>query len=80
MKNKLLGRMLSVCSAGTLLFSMADMWALNSYAAEIDIHDFSISDVTMTDDYCTNAFDKEMDYLLSFDTERLLAGFRENAG
>ena len=72
--------MLSVCSAGTLLFSMADMWALNSYAAEIDIHDFSISDVTMTDDYCTNAFDKEMDYLLSFDTERLLAGFRENAG
>ena len=33
----------------------------------------------MTDAYCTNAFSKEVEYLLSFDTNRLLCGFRENA-
>lgn len=33
----------------------------------------------MTDNYCTNAFNKEIEYLLSFDVNRLLAGFRENA-
>lgn len=44
------------------------------------ILDFAIGDVTMTDSYSTNAFKLELDYLLSFDTEKLLAGFRENAG
>jgi len=48
-------------------------------AANIEIQDFGIGDVTMTDRYCTNAFAKEIAYLLSFDTERLLCGFRENA-
>ena len=48
-------------------------------AAELPIADFSLSDVTVTDGYCVNAFSKEVDYLLSFDPERLLAGFRENA-
>lgn len=48
-------------------------------AADIAIEDFSLADITMTDSYCTNAFSKEVEYLLSFDTERLLAGFRENA-
>lgn len=41
---------------------------------------FTIGDVTVTDDYCTNAFEKELDYLFAFDTEKLLAGFRDNAG
>ena len=48
-------------------------------AAEVQIEDFSLGDVTMLDAYCTNAFSKEMEYLLSFDTNRLLCGFRENA-
>ena len=48
-------------------------------AADIAIEDFSIADVTMTDAYCTNAFSKEVEYLLSLDTNRLLVGFRENA-
>ena len=43
------------------------------------IEDFSLSEIRMTDAYCTNAFEKEIDYLLSFDTDRLLVGFRENA-
>ncbi len=49
-------------------------------AAASETIDFAISDITMTDPYCTNAFEKEMDYLLAFDTEKLLAGFRDNAG
>ncbi|MBQ5335016.1 MAG: glycoside hydrolase family 127 protein [Oscillospiraceae bacterium] len=49
-------------------------------AAEIPVSDFSLGDVTMTDAYCVNAFQKEIEYLLSFDTDRLLCGFRENAG
>ena len=49
-------------------------------AAEISIEDFSISAVTMKDEYSVNAFNKEVEYLLSFDNNRLLAGFRENAG
>lgn len=48
-------------------------------AAEIQIKDFSLSDITMLDPYCTNAFSKEIEYLLSFNTDRLLVGFRENA-
>ena len=43
------------------------------------IEDFSLSEIRMTDAYCTNAFSKGIDYLLSFDTDRLLVGFRENA-
>ncbi len=36
--------------------------------------------VTMKDAWCVNALDKEADYLLSLDANRLLAGFYENAG
>lgn len=49
-------------------------------SADMDIQDFPLSDVAMLDSYSTNAFSKELEYLLSFDTNRLLAGFRENAG
>lgn len=42
--------------------------------------EFLLSDVTLTDDYCVNAFEKEVVYLLSFDVDKLLAGFRETAG
>ena len=41
---------------------------------------FELGQVVLTDDYYENAFDKEIEYLLSFDTDKLLAGFRETAG
>lgn len=41
---------------------------------------FSLRNVTMTDSYLVNAFQKEVLYLTAFDTDRLLAGFRETAG
>lgn len=83
MKKRLRKRITAALSAitvfcSTLCIPNADMTKVAAQAA--DIKDFKISDVVMTDDYCTNAFSKEMKYLLAFDTERLLAGFRDNAG
>ena len=49
-------------------------------AAAPNIESFSLSDVKMTDAYTVNAYSKEIKYLLSFDTGKLLAGFRDNAG
>ena len=46
----------------------------------ISISDYAISDVSMTDAYCTNAFKKEIEYLLSLDPDRLLSNFRKNRG
>ncbi len=82
MKHHLLNKLVSVCSAAAVVCSMSVYIPsdIADAADDSNIVDFSISDMTMTDDYCTNAFDKEMAYLLAFDTERLLAGFRENAG
>ena len=36
--------------------------------------------VSLTDSYLANALSKEVSYLLSFDSDRWLAGFRETAG
>lgn len=41
---------------------------------------YALNQVVMKDSYCVNAFDKEVAYLKKFDTDRLLAGFYENAG
>lgn len=41
---------------------------------------FSLRNVTMKDSYLINAFEKEVMYLTAFDTDKLLAGFRETAG
>lgn len=53
---------------------------MTASAADAGIGTFTLADLTVTDGYCTNAFDKEVAYLLSLDTNRLLAGFRDNAG
>ncbi len=42
--------------------------------------EFSLNEVKLTNPYFTNAFAKENEYLLSFDTDKILAGFRETAG
>lgn len=48
--------------------------------AALSIKDFPLENVRLLDDYYINAFEKETDYLLSIDTDRILAGFRETAG
>ncbi len=40
----------------------------------------TFKNISMKDDYCVNALNKEIEYLLSIDTDKMLAGFRENAG
>jgi DUF1680 family protein len=40
----------------------------------------SLKRVTIRDSYLQNAFAKEVAYLTAFDTDKLLAGFRETAG
>ncbi|AIQ57121.1 hypothetical protein PBOR_09390 [Paenibacillus borealis] len=42
--------------------------------------EFRLDQVSISDPYIVNAFAKEIDYLTSFDPDRLLAGFRENRG
>ena len=41
---------------------------------------YSLNQVDVTDAYLTNAEAKDIEYLLSLDADRLLAGFRETAG
>ncbi len=41
---------------------------------------FTLGQVRLTDPYFVNSFEREVDYLLAFDTDKLLAGFRETAG
>ena len=40
----------------------------------------NLKQVSLKDAYCVNALEKEIAYLLEFDADRLLAGFRETAG
>lgn len=40
----------------------------------------SLCKVKVEDAYLANSFEKELSYLMAFDTDRLLAGFRETAG
>lgn len=44
------------------------------------LRDYRLDEVLVKDAYCANAYDKDVAYLLSLDTDRLLAGFYENAG
>jgi len=41
---------------------------------------YNLNQVDVTDAYLTNAEDKDIEYLLSLDADRLLAGFRDTAG
>ena len=44
------------------------------------ISEFNLSKLNMNDAYCENALEKEIDYLLSFDVDRLLYHFRKTVG
>lgn len=48
--------------------------------SNIAVKDFKNTQVEITDDYYVNSYNKEVDYLVSLETDRLLAGFRETAG
>jgi DUF1680 family protein len=54
------------------------MKALNASVA--GLQHFSLDQVQLLSEYQTNAFQKELDYLLSYNLDRLLSGFRETNG
>lgn len=83
MRTEIYSRMTSLGVSAALLLTVTAIPVPKASAAvadDMNIRNFSLKDITMTDEYCTNAFSKEIKYLLSFDNNRLLAGFRENAG
>ena len=45
-----------------------------------NLSDFKLSEVELLDEYEVNAFEKEIAYLKSFDTDKLLKGFNDIAG
>lgn len=53
------------------------MKTMNSPAT---LQHFKLDQVLLLNDYQANAFQKELDYLLSYKADRLLAGFRETKG
>lgn len=53
--------------------------AENTDGSVIAIKNFNNQDVELLDDYYRNSYNKEVAYLVSLDTDRLLAGFRETA-
>ena len=81
MKTKFFSRMTALGLTAAVAGTLADFPSGRVSAADgMNIESFSLADITMSDEYCKNAFGKETEYLLSFDNDRLLAGFRENAG
>ncbi len=49
-------------------------------SAATDLQEFTLADVTMEDEYYTNATQKDVDFLNTFDPDRLLYNFRLTAG
>lgn len=46
----------------------------------LKLHEFRLSQVKLTDPYYLNALTKDIDYLMSLEPDRLIAGFFETAG
>ncbi|MBR4510634.1 MAG: hypothetical protein IKP25_08170, partial [Ruminococcus sp.] len=80
MKTGYVKRIAAVGMSAMMLTISAPLRGIPAQAADDSIRDFSLGDITMTDAYSVNAFNKEINYLLAFDDNKLLAGFRENAG
>ncbi len=53
---------------------------MNKNKVQSKIRSFLLEDVLLTDAYYINANQKEIEYLSSFDVDKLLVGFRETAG
>ncbi|MGN0353305.1 MAG: beta-L-arabinofuranosidase domain-containing protein [Roseburia sp.] len=53
---------------------------VEAVSAYTSLEAFDLSEVTLLDEYESNAFSLEVDYLKSLDADRLLLGFREIAG
>ena len=74
---------LAVIMACTLLFgcSAPDIkGGVSMIETGYSLKSYTSSDVLLTGEFFENAFNKEIDYLLSLDNDRLLCNFRKNGG
>ncbi|NIK68073.1 beta-L-arabinofuranosidase domain-containing protein [Paenibacillus sp. BK720] len=53
---------------------------MKALTGNTSLNHFGLDRVKLYGDYQTNAFQKELDYLRSYDVDRLLAGFKETSG
>lgn len=60
--------------------SFAETNVVGKSINKLDLNDFQMSNILVTDPYEKNAYEKEITYLLKFDTNKLLANFRKTAG
>lgn len=47
---------------------------------DVPLKDLRLAQVRLQDEYCINAFDKELAYLRRYEPDRLLSSFRTNRG
>ena len=79
-KMKTCRRIVGFLLSGAMLFPMGAALLSGCGGGEEDAERYyALSEVTLTDDYAVNALDKELDYLLSLDADRLLYYFHRNA-
>lgn len=74
---------LAVIMACTLLFGCSApeiKGGVSMIEAGYSLKSYTSSDVLLTGEFFENAFNKEIDYLLSLDNDRLLCNFRKNGG
>ncbi len=81
MKEKLLSGIVCAAVSGGIGEKMKSSNANQMNGVNLtNLTDFELKDVLLLDAYYVNATKKEIEYLLSFDIDKLLAGFREIAG
>lgn len=74
---------LAVIMACTLLFGCSApeiKGGVSMIETGYSLKSYTSSDVLLTGEFFENAFNKEIDYLLSLDNDRLLCNFRKNGG
>ena len=68
--------LLVTCLTASLFYGVAKPPAANAQSTVEILQEFDMEQVRVTDPYYVNAFDKDLEYLLSLDPDRLLAGFK----
>ena len=84
MPNKHFKNLICIALAAAALAGCAQKPSAGGEEAKLSfdtpISDYTVSSVSAEGDFFENALEKEIDYLMSLDPERLLVNFRKNAG
>ena len=91
MRKKKIMSGIAIAMVAALTLQSVNLPVFNTFAADEaetdkkveyigNLSSYGLQNVDVTDEYLTNAEDKDIKYLLSLDSDKLLAGFRETAG